>query len=489
MARNFRKLHVPPRPPKPIMNTERPLVKSPSQQTSVVLPSPSVAASPQVGSSVTNASEQASTVLEGPVEGDSANATTTSKRRRPSRWDTVTETVTDIAPSASSGTPISAAASLHGGSSEQASSKNPLPTASGSLQASVPARSDASVRHSIPPSPTGIPRPTGSLPHVRPQQVYPPGLQHQVYPPGVQPQVYPPGLPPQVYPPGHVPVGLPGQRPGVTLGPMHMGMQRVPMGNELSPMTQRPYPGGKVHPMQGASSQVPPVGVHPFAIGRGHPNQVAPSMHGVPYLMHHMNPPVYAGPPFAPPPPPLPPSGRPAWAHNGQRQLDGFPGRAPQVLSEAPEVSKGQVKRGHSASQSSSMKAASNEPGESEEAREPSVPGMSPVRPQKERTTSGVSASTQGPSRPLNEVGGTRTEASPHVHRGEHRTRTHGHDSNAVNRSRNVTDSRDPIQQGYSRPDNREGTQGRGEREMSWDTPECSSFHHHVSSRLLCLFF
>lgn len=135
------------------------------------------------------------------------------------------------------------------------------------------------------------------------------------------------------------------------------------------------------------------------------------------------------------------------------------------------------------------MKTASNEPGESEEAREPSVPGMSPARPLKERTTSGVSTSTQGPARPLNEVGGTRTEASPNAHRGEHGTRTHGHDANVVNRTRNVTDSRGPIQQGYTRPDNREGTQGRGEREMSWDTPECSSFHHHVSSRILCLFF
>ena len=241
------------------------------------------------------------------------------------------------------------------------------------------------------------------------------------------------------------------------------------MSNELPPMTQRPSL---------------PHGVHPYAISRGHTNQVAPSMHGVPYMMHAMGAPVYAGP-F--PPPPLPPSGRPAWPHNGQRQLDGFPGRAPEVLSEASDASKSQVKRGHSGSRSPSMKTASNEPGESEVTKEPSVPGMSPPRPQKERTSTGVSASTQGPARP-NDVAGSRREASPHAQRVEHGTRTHGHDSNVVNRSRSVTDAREP-QQGYSRPDNREGTQGRGEREMSWDTPECSSFHHHVSSRTPCLFF
>ncbi|KAG0625352.1 hypothetical protein M758_2G047800 [Ceratodon purpureus] len=464
MARNFRKLHVPPRPPKPIMNTERPLVKSPSQQSSVALPPPPVAAS-QVGLSANNKSEQDPAVQEGLVEGNSANPPTTTKRRRPSRWDTVTETGTAIVPSASSGMPISAAASPHGGSSEQASSsitsKSPFPTASGSLQGSVPARSDALSRHSIPPSPTGMPgRPSGITP-VRPHQVYSSGLQHQLYPPGLQPQVYPPGVQPQVYPPGHIPVGMPGQRPGVSLGPMH-------------------------YSMQGASSQIPTVGGHPFAMSRGHTNQVAPSMHGVPYLMHGVprGAPVYAGPPFPPPPPPLPPSGRPAWGHSGQRQLDGFSGRAPEVPSEAADASKGQLKRGHSASQSSSMKTASNEPGESEEAREPSVPGMSPARPQKERTTSGVSASTQGPARPPNEVGSTRSEASPHAYRGEHGTRTYGHDANVVNRSRNITESRVPIQQGYSRPDNREATHGRGEREMSWDTPECSSFHHHVSGMI-----
>lgn len=447
MARDFRKQYVPPRPHKPVINPERPLVKSPLQQPSVAVSSPLVIESPQVGSTASNSAEQIPTSQGGAVEEKSANPPTASKRKRPSRWDTVTDSGTALVASAPYGMPNSAAASLHG-------SVRHLPAVSGSQQVSISVPSDPSSRASIAPAPTGIPgRPSGPFHPVQQvergtswgqQVVQPGGLQHQVYPPG------------------HIPVALPGQRQGIPSGLMHLGMQRVPMGSELPPAAQRPYSGP--HPMQGPS-QIPAVGVHPlpFAYNRGHSNQAAPSMHAVPPgqwpLMHPMGGPMFAGAPFPPPPPPLPPSVRPGWGQNGPRQSDGFAGH---------------------------LRTASIQPGESDGAGEPPVPGMSPASLRGSRTseniTSGVPKLAPGSARSLNESSGTRLEAPPRTHRDEHGARISGHDSNVVSRSRSVPDSRESTQQVHPHPEYSEGMQGRGQREMSWETPECSSFHHHVSS-------
>ena len=152
----------------------------------------------------------------------------------------------------------------------------------------------------------------------------------------------------QIYRPGHIPARLPVQRQAI---PLYVPMQR------------------------GAPSAHP----SPYAFNRG---QVALPMHSTSSVQWSM----MNGAPF----PPLPPSGRPAWTHNGPRQMDGFPGHASGFGFEALDANKGQVmKWGYSSSQSSTLKSASTEP------EEPPVPGMSPTRPQGNRTTHVISSSAQ----------------------------------------------------------------------------------------------
>lgn len=223
------------------------------------------------------------------------------------------------------------------------------------------------------------------------------------------------------------------------------------MGNELPPALQRPYSGP--HPPMQGPLQMPPVGAHPLAFpyNRGPPsNQAAPSLHAGQWPLMH---PMFAGPPFPPPPPPLPPgSVRPGWAHTGPRQPD--------------------------------VRTASVETGQSEAAGEPPVPGMSPASLQVSDNIASVvpEGAPAGSAKPVNECSsGTRSEApAPRIRRDEHGAKTSGqHDSNVVNRARSsVPDVKESTQQAYPHS---EGAQSKGQREMSWETPECSSFHHHVS--------
>uniref|UniRef100_A0A7I4BUC1 Uncharacterized protein n=1 Tax=Physcomitrium patens TaxID=3218 RepID=A0A7I4BUC1_PHYPA len=477
MARNFRKLYVPPRPHKPVVNTERPLVKPHLPQTTVTLPSPLVMESPQVGSSANNSVEQ-------PVEGNSANPPTGSGRKRPSRWDTVTDSDAPYEASAPLGTPNPA---LYGavhhqqvGSSEQGASgftpRSHLSAASGSQQTSTTISSDHSQKPSVSSTPAGIPgRASGPPPpaqhHAGHHVVQAGGLQHQGFPPG------------------HIPVPMPGQRPAISPGPVHLGMPRNPMGNDTPPMSQRPCIGGKLlrpdmvsgpHPMQGGPLQIPAVGMHPlpYAYHRGHPNQAVPLVPAMPSVQWPMMYPVFGGASFPPPPQPQP------WRHSGPRPMDGFAGHAFGLGREGSEDSRGQAKHSYPVSQSSSMKSTSNEPREPETAGEPPIPGMSPtsLRGNRtlERTIAGLPEPAQRSARSYNESRVTRLEAPPHTQR-EHEAKTRGYDSNTMSRSRSIPSDVVSIQQVYTHPEYREGVQDKGQREMSWDTPECSSFHHHVS--------
>nr|XP_024365673.1 histone-lysine N-methyltransferase ASHH2-like isoform X2 [Physcomitrium patens] len=497
MARTFRKLYVPPRPHKTITSTERPLAKPSLQQTPVTLSSSSAVEFSHGGSSANNSAEQPSTVLGGPVEGTSANPPTTSRRKRPSRWDTVSDTETATTTSVSAGFGVCHGASQHhpqGCLSEEANpsftprSQLPAPSASQQPSAvqspSVP--SDPSQRPSVSSTPAGIPgRPAGPFPPVQHH-----GGHHMVQPGVIQHQGFPPG---------HVPVGLPGHRQAIPSGPMLMGLPRGPMGNEVPPMSQRSYSGGKLprsdmlsgpHPMQGGPLQVPAAGVHhtAFPYHLGQPNQASASMHGVPPVqwpsMYAMGGPMFGGPPLAPPPPPLPPSGIP-WGHNGSRSMEGFAGNASRLNKEAPEASGGQAKRGYPASQSSSTKTVSNEPTGSDTAGEPPVPGISPTSLRgsrtSERTLSSASEPAQGSLRSHNESSVTRLEAPPHIQRDDYGARTTGNDFKASNCSRNMPNNVGSILQAHSHPDYIESVHDNGQRVMSWETPECSSFHHHVS--------
>lgn len=616
MARNFRRLYVPPRPHRtdssndstnhrqspslmhlqghdhpqknqrdqvqtssPIcdshnVQTDKYMVNTASQQSppihtgSTPVFNGAVIKSPLITSQLDKSKESPAVLQDSTAEGNSVKPPAPTRRKRPSRWDTP-ETVAPVGVQTSAPITVTTASSRNAMTpqtvlaSQCSSNEHDLNRDSGvlseslkppgvtlhevsrHLQSGLPLEQDkpASAPRGLPSSSSQpcapIPIP-GSSPRPLSQSGGPrrpppgPGLHGQ--PPG-QPMLLQNGVPQNLVFQGcQRPVGVPAQRPMLQHpAPIHLGIQGVPIGNDMSELGHLPFPGQNTsgpnmymggpppHPWQMGTPLMPEAGVHPSSFGfpPRHPNP--PPMHSGanPAAWSRMHPgglPMYAG---HPPPPRLTPQ-HSAWAQSGPR-LE-FQSPVPRVCVELPETGACPVKPGAPTSQSGSTRVSSNESGESEALCEPPVPGLSPVKPHtilSEKTVQGrasldcAQVSMGGPHHQTDDAMGGGTHVHPELARMERcksipphtdlvsdgsavpgrgcqfvSSHRDGHENKRHERNWHGSHYAHPpapekrgsahhSQSGNSKGTNRESDMGQFIQ--SWDTPECPSFRHQVS--------
>ncbi len=443
-----------------------------------------------------------------------------------------------------SGSPQFEASPGHLGSSQDQDSKTvassgSLQTAWSSSETYTPAASTLSTKSSLVELPAGPPRPgqPSVLANLPPLSQATGGHASS----GHQQMVVLPGQPAM---PAQIFVGMPGQMPIVTHlppGPVHMGMQVIPLGNGMAvvthasnlfagqpPTTLVPPSGGAPPnpPMHGGLPQMslataPPL---PFGFPTGPPSQgvhqpvsIVPATSYVPWQMQPSGQPPFAGGASfmiaGQPRPPAPPM--PSWSKNWSSQRARSWGCGSTSGKEASRAS-----NGHNGSSCTGSKVVQAESQGREVETEPPVPGLSPVRAQSGLNShrsvhrGSLSGPSQGPSssrQSKKPYGAMYRAAGPAKQSEEDPAKCSFHSSTGAlptketPSSRAHVDHKEPhiVQNRFPQSWHPQGSgqEASGWTEnhvyrrsdytvdelgviVSWETPECSSFEQNVSFQL-----